>query len=89
MMNRDNILLFDIADYQVALLCGGWFTTSKDDSLPKQSFLKGEYFKTCEKMEKGQNWDKTNTIDMIRHRAFFSMAATDKGMFAFGGVFGH
>ena len=38
-------------------------------------------------MEKGQNWDKTNTIDMIRHRAFFSMAATDKGMFAFGGVF--
>jgi len=74
-----------LTNNQIALLCGGWFTTSKDDSLPKQSFLKGEYFKTCEKMQKGQNWDKTNTIDMIRHRAFFSMAATDRGMFAFGG----
>ena len=38
-------------------------------------------------MENGQNWDKTNTIDMIRHRAFFSMAATDRGVFAFGGLF--
>ena len=69
-----------------ALLCGGWVTTSIPDSLPKQGFIKGEYFKSCEVMNKGQDWDKENTIDMTRHRAFFSMTATDKGIYAFGGM---
>jgi len=72
-------------DDQKALLCGGWFTTDAANSKPKQSFIKGEYYKSCEVMNKGQVWDKTNTIDMVRHRAFFSMTATDKGIYAFGG----
>ena len=33
----------------------------------------------------GQNWDKTNTLDMVNTRAFFSMAVTDRGIYAFGG----
>merc|ERR1719499_2160236 len=69
---------FDGTGSEKALLCGGWVTTSIPDSLPKQGFIKGEYFKSCEVMNKGQDWDKENTIDMTRHRAFFSMTATDK-----------
>ena len=45
----------------------------------------GEYYKSCEKMMEGQNWDKTNTLDMVNTRAFFSMAVTDRGIYAFGG----
>merc|ERR1711874_521493 len=33
--------------------------------------------KSCEKMTTGNNWDKTNTIDMVNTRAFHSMVATD------------
>ena len=45
----------------------------------------GEFYKSCEKMTAGNNWDKTNTIDMINTRAFHSMVATEAGIFAFGG----
>ena len=76
---------FDDGSSQTALLCGGWITTSVNDSIPKQSFIKGTYFKSCEVMSKNQNWNKNWGRDMTRHRAFFSMAATDKRIYAFGG----
>ena len=74
-----------LAGTQLAVLCGGWETTDRDNSDPKKSYFVGEFFKSCEKMTAGSNWDKDNTIDMINTRAFHSMVATDGGIFAFGG----
>ena len=68
-----------------ALLCGGWETTDVAASKPKQSFISGEYYKSCERMNNAGSWDKNPGLDMVRHRAFFSMAASADGIFAFGG----
>ena len=77
---------FDDGSKQTALLCGGWKNHDNASlSIPKQSFIKGQYFKSCEAMSKNQNWNKNSVIQMTRHRAFFSMAATDKRIYAFGG----
>ena len=68
-----------------AILCGGWKTTNVSASAPRRNFLAGEYFNTCERMLKSNNWDKTVSMDLVRHRAFFSMAAAGSAMYAFGG----
>ena len=52
----------------------------------QKSYFVGEFYKSCEQMKKGIDWDKTDTIDMVNTRAFHSMVATDGGILAFGGI---
>ena len=74
----------------VVIMCGGWQTTDVALSNSKSGYIKGNYLNTCESMKKGLQWEDSS-LTMVKHRAFFSMAATKDAIFAFGGKlkYGH
>ena len=54
-------------------------------SSAKSGYIKGNYLNTCEGIKSaGADWEDS-TATMVKHRAFFSMAATENAVFAFGG----
>jgi len=69
----------------VAVLCGGWQTTSVAMSSSRSGYIKGEYLNSCECIKKTADDRDLSTVKLVKHRAFFSMAATDNSIFAFGG----
>ena len=68
-------------------MCGGWQTADISLSNTKTGYIKGNYLNTCEWIKKGLKWEESSAT-MIKHRAFFSMAATENAIFAFGGKVG-
>ena len=66
-------------------MCGGWQTTNVAMSSQKSGYIKGSYLNSCEGIKsKGEDWE-ASAVTMVKHRAFFSMAATESAIFAFGG----
>jgi len=73
-----------LSSKDVAIMCGGWQTADISLSNTKIGYIKGNYLNTCEWIKKGLKWEESSAT-MIKHRAFFSMAATENAIFAFGG----